>query len=898
MKRRAAAALLLGVLLGCGGAAPEVKPPAPAVPQAAALPPAPSFRLPTTARPTRISATLDLDPAKDTFLGEASLELTLSEPTRVVWLNLRDLDVASVDFVVAGQKHAAHLVTGNDEIAGFAAHTTLPAGPVRLDVRYTGHVLINGDRGVFRETEAGSSFLFSQFENTDARTAIPCFDEPSFKVPWQLTLRVPKDAVALSNTPPLGEEVLANGTKVVRFAETLPLPSYLVAFAVGPFELVDAGRAGKNKVPIRYAVPPGRGAETQYIAAATPKLLDMLEEAFGIPYPYAKLDIVSIPQLVSFGAMENAGLITAGGRWVLAKPAEDTPAFRQNAIALVAHELAHQWFGDLVTMAWWDDVWLNEGFATWMEQGITHTFDPSFGQDLITTADVGGVMREDSLLSARKVREEVRTADDIQNAFDGITYQKGAALLGMFEGYVGKDAFRRGVRTYLDRHAQGNATSADFLSALRAGSGVDIEAAFASFLDRPGVPLVNAKLVCEGKDAKLALSQERYLPLGSRGAADEPPWQLPVCARYGAGKVSGRACAMLTAKTGELALPPLAGQKSACPDWVLPKGDGRGYYRVGYTLPELELLLGARGEALTPAERLALFSDARALVDAGRIPLGDVLVLAAKGVNEADPAVAGAAARLLHTLHPAYLTKEELPRAQRFVDRAIAPRLQALGLLPKAGEVRSVGALRELLLDLLIERGSDEKLLAEADAAARRWLDDPKSLPPAVAPRLLRAATRRGDRALFDRLLLLAKAEGDARRRETLIGALATFSDPELVRATVTLFVEGAFDPRDSIGLLWNRPTESRPAFWTAVTPQFDAFVARLPEELRSYVVFAAEGFCDGTEAAQVEAFLRPRAAAITGLPRMLDQTVEAIHLCAAQKAAYRSSLAKLLATR
>ncbi len=842
-----------------------------------------------------MTATLTIDPAKDTFEGEAILTLNVTAPSRVVWLSLADLDVHDATFLVGGASRAARFVPGPKEIAGFAAQEELPTGAVELRVHYTGHVLPDADRGVFREVEDGRPFLFSQFENTDARRAFPCFDEPSFKVPWQLTLRVPKDAVALSNTPVAAEDVEPTGVKVVRFAETKPLPSYLVAFAVGPFELIDAGKGGKNGVPIRYAVPPGRGSEAAYAVAATPKLMDMLEAAFGIPYPYEKLDVVAIPQLISFGAMENAGLITAGASQILAKPVEETPGFKQNAVALIDHELAHQWFGDLVTMAFWDDVWLNEGFATWMEHGITQQFDPSFGQDTLRAASLGYVMREDSLVSARKVRQEVVSDDDIQNAFDGITYQKGAALLDMFEGYVGQDAFRKGVRSYLERHAHGNATSSDFLADLTAGSGVDIQAAFASFLDRPGVPLITTKLTCDAAGAKLSLSQERFLPMGSKGVAEEPPWQIPICVRYGVGDASAKACVMLSAKTGELPLPRPAGAKSACPTWVVPRAEGRGYYRVSYPLSELQSLLGPQAKHLLPAERLTVYSDAHAAVDTGKIPLGELLRLAVQGVQEADPAVAEAAAELLGTLRPVYLTQEELPRARKFIDTAIGSRLRALGLVPKEGELLAVRSLRETLIYLLVARGSDEKLLAEADAIARRWLDDPKTLPPSAAPKLLRAATRRGDRALFDRLVALAKAEKDSRRREVLIRSLGTFQTPDLTRASVALFIDGTFDVREGMGIIWSQPEDNRADLWAAVLERFDAFMARMPEDLRPYVTYAAEGFCDEADRVKVDTFLRPRASAVTGMPRLLDQTLESISLCATQKASHRASLAKLL---
>ncbi|MET0592983.1 MAG: M1 family metallopeptidase, partial [Polyangiaceae bacterium] len=324
------------------------------------LPPT-GMLLPRTALPTRYTVELTLDNAETKVRGDIAIDLKIAEPTRVVWLHGRDLVVREAHFEVSGKSIEARTTpdTKGERIGFFTATAeNLPAGAARLTVRFEATVLENADRGIFREKEGNDFYIFSQFENTDARSAFPCFDEPNVKTPWDVTLDVPATQTALGNTHVVSETTPQNGRKKVKFAETQPLPAYLVAFAVGPFDLVDGGKAGKAKVPVRIATPRGAGAEAAYAAKITADLIGVLEEYFGIPFPYDKLDVVPIPTLITWGAMENAGLITFFREGVLARAGEDSETFRRRYADIMAHELAHQWFGDLVTMQWWDDIWL------------------------------------------------------------------------------------------------------------------------------------------------------------------------------------------------------------------------------------------------------------------------------------------------------------------------------------------------------------------------------------------------------------------------------------------------------------------------------------------------------------------------------------------------------------
>src|SRR6185369_10276283 len=451
----------------------------------------PALRLPGTVRPLHYAAELTVKPAESTFSGTIDIEVEVLRETSVVWLNARFLTIDSARI----DGRSAQVVAGGDDFVGLRPDAPLAAGKARLRIEYRGELSDRDTAGAFRQHEAGEWYVYTQGEPIYARRVFPCFDEPGYKVPWQLSLVVAAGHLAVSNTPALAEESLPDGMKRVRFAPTRPLPSYLVAFGVGPFDIVDAGSAGRNATPVRIVVPKGMSATARYAAEVTPRLLAMTEEYTGIPYPYGKLDHLAILQRGQFGAMENPGLITFALPLMLARPQDETPRFRQNYSHIAAHEIAHMWFGDLVTHAWWDDIWLNESFATWLSDKIIERFQPSWNIRAKSVHDRNYAMKSDGQLSARRIRQPIESNNDILNAFDPITYAKGGAVLGMFEQWLGEERFRVALQRYLAKYADSNATAADFLAGLNAaepGAGD----AFAGFLDQAGLPLLSIELAC------------------------------------------------------------------------------------------------------------------------------------------------------------------------------------------------------------------------------------------------------------------------------------------------------------------------------------------------------------------------------------------------------------------
>jgi alanyl aminopeptidase len=852
----------------------------------------PKFRLPAhEVGPVRYRLDLTVVPDQDTFIGAVEIELQLAKSISVLWLNGERLTVKDATLTVSQEKLAAKVISEPKDYVGFTFDHPVGPGAATLRVVYQGEISRKDQQGIFQMKDGDRWYVYSQFEEIWARRAFPCFDEPAYKVPWQLTLRVKKDQVALSNTPIVSETDSGDGMKAVKFAETKPLPSYLVAIAVGDLELIDAGTAGKKNTRVRIVVPHGRGSEAKYAAETTPAIVNLLEKYFDIPYPYDKLDEIAIP-LAGF-AMENAGFVTYGSGIILAKPDQDTPSRQREWVSVAAHELAHQWFGDLVTTAWWDDIWLNEGFASWTSNKIVNEYHPEWHADVEALNSSQGAMQSDSLVSARRVRQPIESKDDIINAFDSITYDKGSALLNMFESYMGLERFREGIRRYLRKCAWKNATSAEFLASL-AGEDASVASAFSSFLDQPGLPLLTAALDCGGGAAKLKLSQQRFLPLGSVGSADQT-WQIPVCARYPSGQGDARKCALLSQKSAPLAL----SRSGGCPAWVEANAGAAGYYLVLYEGDLLHALLKDDVRALTLPEKVALVGNIDFLTRNGKIPLGTALAL--------EPSLARDPARQVVTktmdtttgLQNNLVPKDLLPRYRQYLLDVYGGRARGLGWKTKAGESEDARLLRPALLNVLANQAEDTELIAQAKKLALAWLDDHKAVDPDMVGVVLTTAARHGDRDLFDRMRAASKQETEENFRGNLLFSLGSFQDPEILKAALPIVLSDDFDSRESLGILFAPAQwrQTRDFAYDFVKQNWDLLVAKLPTDSGSFLPYVAGGYCDSQHRQEVENFFSGRSTKYTGGPRILTQVLEGIDLCVAYKNAQEASVAEFLET-
>ena len=855
----------------------------------------PKLRLPDTVAPTSYKVQLTLDPGKDAFSGEIAIRVQIKQPTDVIWLNATDIHVEKSTLVMAGETLSPEIIEGGSDFVGLRFKKPLATSSGELTIRYTGKVHTHNSAGVFRMEDNGNRYLFTQFESTDARTAFPCFDEPSYKVPWQLTLDVPSQDSAISNTSPENESARGD-RKVIRFKETKPLPSYLVAFAVGPLEFVDAGKAGRNHVPVRIVTPKGHADEAKYAAEVTATIITRLEEYFDIPFPYDKSDQVAIPVTFGFGAMENAGMVTYAQTIILAKPGSDTIRRQREYASVAAHELAHQWFGDLVTTAWWNDIWLNEAFATWMEQKLIAEWKPEWNTRVDDVESKLDAEREDSLISARKIRQEINSKDDISNAFDEITYQKGAAVIGMFESWIGAEEFRKGVRSYLTQYAFRNATAPEFLDSVSSASGKNITQAFSSFLNQAGVPLVSVSMKCNGSTATLHLEEQRFLPLGSQGSADQQ-WQIPVCVRTGRGEAGVSECTLMTQPARDWTL-----KASGCPAWLQSNDKAIGYYRVNYEGSLLTALAkGAIDRRLSAPERVDFMGNAESLANAGKLPIGNALSLVETFHNDTERQVIQSALSLALVPRTHLVPENLLPNYQRFLQRNFDPRARELGWEPKSGESDNVRLLRPSLLRAAATYAGDETLARQAEALTEKWFNDPKAIDPNMLSAVLSTSAYHGDVGLQQKFVAAFKKSHDRQEQQRIIGAMQSFRDPAAIKAGMNAVISGQIPMIQGFALLFagqgSQATRKMP--FEFLKEHYDQIVNERPTgggfDFGSVLPQVGASYCDPESKRELQAFFEPRVQNFTGAPRALSQVLESIDVCIAEKATQEAGVEAFL---
>lgn len=634
-------------------------------------------RLPAGVRPIHYDAHLTVNPAEPVFEGTIAIDIRLARAKAVIWLNGTDLEVLETRARAgkASQTAKVSLVTG--EFVRLAFDAPLPAGTARLTIAYRGKVRDDSSAGAFRRKSPDSDwYVYTTFTAIDARRVFPCFDQPDYKTPWRLTLTVPQGDTALANTTPVQETATTSGRKTVVFAETKPLPSELVAFAVGPFELWDAGKVGAQGTAMRVATPRGQGAEGSLAGELARIILPRLEEYTAAPYAFGKLDHLALLQ-GAYGGVENPGLIQYLGRLLLVS--KDQAATRRRELeGLMAHEMAHQWFGNLVTQRTWRDVWLSEGLTTWIGNKIADMSLPAAERGLRMAGSRESALRTDASAKARAVRLELPTREAMNKVYGGAVYTKGASFVSMLEGWLGEDALQRAVRRYLREHSYGSATTADFVRAVRVETRRDISMVAADALDREGAPVVRARLVCEGRgQPRLVLEQSPYVVAGR--TATGGAWTLPVCART----EYGTDCTVLSTSSGELVLT----SANACPGWVMPNAAGRGYYRFNLPAASLRHLAAVR-DKLSPVERLTLVEEMQAMVRAGMLPAGEALpLLAGFGGDAETEKAAREAVQFIGQIVP-----EELREAYR----QYAKRTFGVEPQEKPGDDESLAALREV----------------------------------------------------------------------------------------------------------------------------------------------------------------------------------------------------------
>ena len=882
---------------GCGGAAitDTVPTPDPAPPHT--LSPTPfttdgQHRYARNVVPTDYRVELTIDPRQERFQGQVEIDVEISELTDgIVLLHGKDMNVHVASIESGGARVDATVETGPNGALGLRATPAPLPGKATLYLAFDAP-LTQIPEGLYRTQEAGNWYAYTQFEPLEARSAFPCFDQPEFKTPFSFRMTVPKGMVALTNTPEVGRTDSGEQT-VYEFATSKPLPTYLVAFAVGEMDLISAPPgAFPNGLSFRVATVKDRGVLTDYVIKTTPSILDALSTYFGQPYPYAKLDYVAVPNFAA-GAMENVGLVTYREPLILLDEGA-TPSAKRSSLGVNAHELAHMWFGNLVTPQWWDDLWLNEAFATWMATKIVDQVAPEFESGVDAIGGTQWAMGLDSQADARAVRNPIREAGDIYNAFDGITYTKGRAILGMTEAWIGEDRFREGVRAYMRDNAHGVATGEDLFNALGAASGQEVRAMLGSFTDQPGVPLIEVETQCGDKrfeSAKVTLRQSRFLPKGSKADASGQ-WRVPICLRYGIGKKVQRECFELTTKelATELGV-------AGCPDWLHPNADEHGYYRWKVPTVALTALATVHRKRLTLPERIALPGHLSALYEAGGLDVATFLDTLTALSKDPHPLVIEGIISGLYLVENASLSDAGLaPFAKRV--RAIAkPILKRIGRKVKDDEAPQTRMLRPALIRLLAGPGQDKRAINHANTMTARFLKSEGAITADERSYALTISAWTGDEALWDELRgALDRASTPAIRKDVM-SALANFRAPPLLAKTLALLLDGTLRAQDlrtvARRAMGHRMTRTQ--VWEWMVQHYSEVLGLIGEKYASRFPGMASRFCAPAQRAAVVEFFTDDAHRTSGTDRNLGLALERIDRCIRLRADTEAALDRYL---
>ena len=855
---------------------------------------APPGQLDNSVFPSHYRLELKIDPSRETFEGTTAIDLVFNQSVDSFWLHGKNLEVTEAWLMTADSRrieanYEQQLESG---VALVSFAEPVAAGTASLHFIYSApfNTSVNA---LFKVVRGEESYAASQFEPTGARQLFPGFDQPEFKVPFDLVLITRANDVVVTNTPEASVEDLGDGYVKHVFETTRPLPTYLLAFAVGPYDLVDHGMIPPNsvrdrEVALRGVTAKGMGKRMQYALKNTDGILTKLEEYFGTPYPYKKLDLIAVPE--SFGgAMENPGAITYDEYLILLD--ENSPADQRRAyVSVHAHELAHQWFGDLVTPVWWNDIWLNEAFATWMGNKAADAFwaDGEFERSSLRGAL--GAMDNDSLAAARQIREPVTSTEAIADAFDGITYQKGGGVLAMLERYVGEGGFQAGVRLHMQRHADGTATAEDFMASLAEGSGrAELIPAFKSFIEQPGVPLVSASVNCEdAQNPMLEISQSRYAPLGSSIDPQVGEWQIPVCVSYDDAGTQKSTCAMLNEGSKSIKL-----DSGTCPSGLHPNADGAGYYRFSLDESWWEgLIADLPNQPAT--EALVLADSLGAAFNAGKMP-GKTYVsgLAALINHEAWDVVDAAMVQLEQLTN--IVDVNQLGTLEQTFREMVQPRFTQLA---GSGDMSSE-LLQQRMQRFLIVMAKDQAMRKPLaiQAAARIGLNgdpDPSAVPVNELETVLSIGVQDLGEEFFDLLLEQAISSEDPTFRQAATGALARVEEPALVKKLQNAVLTGAFKGTEAVGIMFRQMVRvaTTELTYAWITENDEAVINMIPETRRSSTVPAFGGaFCSNQRADDWQAFILSHADKLPGYERSLAQTIESVQLCAAIKQAKANEL-------
>ncbi len=780
------------------------------------------FRLPKTVTPRRYDLRLIPDLTQFTFAGAESVAIVVNSATSEIILNALELDIDRVSV-----ERGTTSLTGKSELdpkkerAILRFDRALDPGEWTLHIAFRG-ILNDKLHGFYRSQYQDASgkthtAATTQFESTDARRAFPCWDEPELKASYKVTLVVDQDLTAISNAHAESEKASTiKGKKEVVFAETMVMSTYLVAFIVGEFDAtapVDAG------TPLRVVHVPGKGNLTPFAKEIGSFSLKYFANYYGVPYPGDKVDLIAIPDFAS-GAMENLGAITFRETALLVDEKTASRAELERVADVISHENAHMWFGDLVTMKWWNGIWLNEAFATFMEMLAVDKWKPHWRRWDSFSVSRAAAMAIDGLKSTRPIEFTVSSPEDARAMFDVLTYEKGASVLRMLEQYMGEEEFRKGIGAYLKKHEYANAETTDLWDALEETSKQPVRKMMDSWIFQPGFPIIRAEAGSDGKSLKV--TQRRFFLLPD-GTENNQLWHVPLMIRAKTDRGIINKKIVLTERETIIAL------DGKC-EWALLNEGGHGFYRVNYN-PALLQSITHNLAALQPIERFGLVNDTWAATVAGLSPLSEFLKMARLFTNETDINAWRALIGAFNYLDM-IVADSDRPALAAEVRRIIGPAFGRLGWEPKAGEDELTRQLRGVLIAVLGTFGEDAEVRAKAQQLYRLWDDDPSKADRDIAPALVSVLAYSGDAARYDEFKKKFKSARTPQEEQRYLFALANFRDKVLLRKTAEMSLDGEVRTQNAPylmnSLLMN--TSGRYEAWDFIRSHWDEMTRKYPD--------------------------------------------------------------------
>ena len=845
---------------------------------------APAQRLTSGVVPEHYDIHLAPDFATDTFAGQVAINVRLAEPSRTITLHAAEIEFHEVSIAANGTKQIASVdLEASEGTAVLTVPQPVPRGPATIAIRYTGR-LNDQLRGFYLSRANGRDYAITQLEATDARRAFPSFDEPAMKATFAVSATIDSRDTAISNgrllsdTPGPGA-----GKHTLRFATTKRMSTYLVALAVGDWVCESGGADG---IPIRVCGTPNRKEQLGFALESAEIALRYLNRSFAIKYPFEKLDIVAVPDF-SAGAMENTGAIFFREQFLIT-PTTGANAERLKQISqFISHEIAHQWFGDLVTMQWWDDIWLNEGFATWMEYRPMAEWKPEWNAALEEVRDTQRAMALDALRATRPVRTKVETPEEINEVFDAIAYQKTASIVRMVEGYVGAAAYRDGINAYLKKFAFANATGEGFWATLAAVTKKPIDRVLQSFITQGSMPLVNVETRCNGGSTEVAISQQPV----STAVPSSTLWEIPICfKRERDGKVQPSTCILLSGKAHTTKL-------DGCSPWIFANADSRGYYRTSYEADDLHALGEAiASKQLNLLEQTTLLEDLWTLVRLDDRSIAPFLSLSSQLIKSGPNPVISTALSRISYISDSLIDESLRPAFRGWVRKTVGPLVDQLGWTPRSNESDDIQALRSDVLFTLGTAGGDDAVLREARRLATLHVTGAASLHASIADTVLRLGAIEGDAALYDQYFSRMRASSTPSEHAQYLMALSFFEDLELRKRTLAYATSQDIRSQDApllIGYLMRRPSATAATWahiknnWDAVVDKFGIFQG-IPN-----VVGSVQNFCDADARNDVERFFDVHR--VPGTDRQLERSLETIQRCTATRSAQAKYLTEFL---